>query len=115
MDHSLVARVLTSFYEGRQLDLQHFRRNPLQAYLHVLAILTQVIVIIQEAQRDFSLEVQVVRSVCGILVLDAILRFGRPAIRQGIQDAENHSQIQNIYRTEPLTEALLDEEFSDSD
>ena len=112
MDHSLVSRVLTSFYEGRQLDLQHFRRNPLQAYLHVLAILTQVIVIIQEAQRAFSLEVQVVRSVCGILIQDAIGRFGRPAICQG---TENRPQVLNIYRSEPLTEALLDEEFSDSD
>ena len=115
MDHSLVSRVLTSFYEGRQLDLQHFRRNPLQAYLHVLAILTQVIVIIQEARRDFSLEAQVVWSVRSILVQDTIIRFGRPSIRLGIQDTENRPPIRNIYQTKPLTEALLDEEFSDSD
>ena len=111
MDHSLVARVLTSFYEGRQQDLQNFRRNPLQAYLHVLAILTNTIVILQESHCD-TLEVWLGRS---ILVQDAIIRFGRSAVCQGIQDAENRPQVQNIYRSEPLTEDLLDEEFSDSE
>ena len=112
MDHSLVSRVLTSLYEGRQQDLQHFRSNPLQAYLHVLAILNQIIAILRETRRD-TLEV---RLVCSILVQDCIIRFRRSAVRQGIQDAENRPQVlsRNI-RIEPLTEDLLDKEFSDSD
>ena len=92
MDHSLVVRVLTSVYPGRPIDLQHFERNPLQAYLHVLAILTQVIVILRASGTD-SLEIRLVRS---ILVQDSIIRFGRTAIRQGIEDAENHPQVQSI-------------------
>ena len=74
-----------------------------------MAILTQVIVIIQEADRDFMLEVPVVRTVRRLLVQDAILRFGRPAVLLGIQDTENRPPIRNIYRTEPLTEAPLAE------
>ena len=89
MDHSLVNQILTSFYEGRQVDIQHFHRNPLQAYLQVTAILTQVIAIIEETDRYTTIEIPTIKAIRKLLLQDAIIRFGRPALRLGIHDTEN--------------------------
>ena len=109
MDHSLVNRILTSFYKGRQVDIKHFHRNPLQAHLQVIAILTQVIAIIEKTDRVTTIEVPTIQAIRKLLVQDAILRFGRPALLLGIHNTENRPPTGNIYRPEPLTEALIDE------
>ena len=115
MDHSLVHQLITSVYEDRQNDLQYFRRNPIQAYLQVISILTHVIAIPEVNNRYPALEVSVLWSIRKVLLQDAIIRYGCQAIRLGIQDTENRPPPpQRPSRPDPLTEDLLDETSSAS-
>ena len=115
MDHSLVHQLITSVYEGSQADIQHFHRNPIQAYLQVVSILTHILAVPEVNHRYPSLEIPALRSIRKLLLQDAILRYGRQAIRLGILDTENRPPPpRRSIRRDPLTEALLDETSSAS-
>ena len=113
MDHYLVHQLITSVYEDSQADIQHFHRNPIHAYLQVVSILTHILAVPEVHHHYPSLEVPALRSIRKLLLQDAILRYGRQAIRFGILDTKNRPPPpRRSIRQDPLTEALLDETSS---
>ena len=110
MDHELIAPGLTKVCKQDQLAA--FRRNPLQAYLHTLTILNHNILQLTRSHRqEGKNRARLIQLYRDVIVYDAIIRFGRSTIRQGIIDIENRPKVGHLLHLNKFTLEQFDRDF----